>query len=148
VTLAAATLVLIPQGSAEGYEIPPHWDREMICSHPKLRIAYREECSAPPIEQPSTPTDDTRDTIRTDSVWDRLAQCESGGNWQINTGNGYYGGLQIGLPFWRAYGGREFAVFPHQATREEQIIVAERGRDAAGGYRPWPACSRRLGLPR
>ena len=53
-----------------------------------------------------------------DSDWDRLAQCEAGGNWQINTGNGYYGGLQFNAGTWRAYGGNEFAPLPHQATRE------------------------------
>ena len=81
-----------------------------------------------------------------DSVWDDLAQCESGGNWAINTGNGYYGGLQFSHGTWHGYGGGEFAEYPHEATREEQIIVAERLR-AARGYAPWPACRAKLGLP-
>jgi hypothetical protein len=80
------------------------------------------------------------------SVWDDLARCESGGNWAINTGNGYYGGLQFSLGTWQQYGGAEFAAYPHQATREEQIIVAERLR-AVRGYAPWPACRAKLGLP-
>jgi len=80
------------------------------------------------------------------SVWDDLARCESGGNWAINTGNGYYGGLQFSYDTWHGYGGGEFADYPHQATREEQIIVAERLR-AARGYAPWPACRDKLGLP-
>ena len=80
------------------------------------------------------------------SVWDDLARCESGGNWAINTGNGYYGGLQFSLGTWQGYGGGEFAEYPHQATREEQIIVAERLR-ASRGYAPWPACRAKLGLP-
>lgn len=80
------------------------------------------------------------------SVWDDLAQCESGGNWAINTGNGYYGGLQFSHPTWHAYGGGEFAEYPHQATREEQIAVAER-LHAARGFAPWPACRVKLGLP-
>jgi len=75
-------------------------------------------------------------------VWDRLAQCESGGNWRINTGNGFYGGLQFLPSTWRANGG---VGMPHQATREQQIAVAERLR-ARSGFAPWPACSRRLGL--
>jgi hypothetical protein len=79
-------------------------------------------------------------------VWDALAQCESSGNWAINTGNGYYGGLQFSLGTWNGYGGAEFAEYPHQATREEQIVVAERLR-AARGYQPWPACRAKLGLP-
>lgn len=78
------------------------------------------------------------------TVWDSLAQCESGGNWAINTGNGYYGGLQFNLGTWRAYGGTGY---PHQASRETQIAVATRLRDAAGGYGSWPSCSAKLGLP-
>jgi hypothetical protein len=81
-----------------------------------------------------------------DSVWDALAQCESGGNWAINSGNGYYGGLQFSHGTWHNYGGGEFADYAHEATREEQIIVAERLR-AARGYAPWPACRAELGLP-
>ena len=85
-------------------------------------------------------------TYAGDSVWDDLARCESGGNWAINTGNGYYGGLQFSLGTWQGYGGDEFAAYAHQATREEQITVAERLR-AARGYAPWPACRAKLGLP-
>ncbi len=79
------------------------------------------------------------------SAWDRLAQCESGGNWAINTGNGYYGGLQFNLGTWRSYGG---SGYPHQNSREQQIAVAERVRAASGGYGAWPHCSAQLGLPR
>jgi uncharacterized protein YabE (DUF348 family) len=79
------------------------------------------------------------------TVWDRLAQCESGGNWAINTGNGYYGGLQFSLGTWRAYGGPGL---PHQQSRETQIAIATKLRDAAGGYGAWPHCSSTLGLPR
>jgi hypothetical protein len=85
-------------------------------------------------------------TYSGDSVWDDLARCESSGNWAINTGNGYYGGLQFSVGTWNGYGGAEFAEYPHQATREEQITVAERLRDARG-YQPWPACRAKLGLP-
>ena len=85
-------------------------------------------------------------TYSGDSVWDDLAKCESGGNWSINTGNGYYGGLQFSYGTWHDYGGGEFADYPHQATRDEQIIVAERLRDDRG-YAPWPACRAKLGLP-
>jgi resuscitation-promoting factor RpfB len=79
------------------------------------------------------------------SVWDRLAQCESGGDWHINTGNGYYGGLQFNIGTWQANGG---SGRPDQASREEQIRVATRVRDNAGGYGAWPACAASLGLPR
>ena len=77
-----------------------------------------------------------------DSDWDRLAQCESGGNWGINTGNGYYGGLQFSASTWRAFGGTGM---PHQASKAEQIAVAERTL-AAQGWGAWPACSKKMGL--
>ena len=76
------------------------------------------------------------------SVWDRLARCESGGNWGTNTGNGYSGGLQFAPGTWRAHGGTGSA---HNASRAEQIRVAERVR-ASQGWGAWPACSARLGL--
>jgi uncharacterized protein YabE (DUF348 family) len=78
------------------------------------------------------------------TVWDQLAQCESGGNWAINSGNGYYGGLQFSLGTWQSYGGPGM---PHQQSRETQIMIAERVRAATGGYGSWPACSQSLGLP-
>jgi len=79
------------------------------------------------------------------TVWDDLAECESGGNWAINTGNGYFGGLQFLGSTWVAYGGREFAARADLATREQQIVVAERIREDVG-FRAWPACSRKYGL--
>ncbi|MDN4171587.1 transglycosylase family protein [Nocardioides sp. SOB77] len=78
------------------------------------------------------------------TVWDALAKCESGGNWAINTGNGYYGGLQFSLSTWHAYGGPGY---PHQQSRETQIAIAEKVRAATGGYGSWPHCSQSLGLP-
>ncbi len=78
------------------------------------------------------------------SVWDQLAQCEAGGNWAANTGNGYYGGLQFSLGTWQSYGGPGM---PHQQSRETQIAIAEKVRNASGGYGAWPACSQSLGLP-
>ena len=80
-----------------------------------------------------------------DSDWDRLAQCEAGGNWHINTGNGFYGGLQFNPQTWQANGGGEFAATADQASREQQIVVAERVL-ASQGWGAWPACSASLGL--
>jgi hypothetical protein len=77
-----------------------------------------------------------------DSTWDRLAHCESSGNWAINTGNGYSGGLQFSPRTWKAFGGIGLA---HHASREQQIAVAERVL-AKQGWGAWPACSRKLGL--
>jgi hypothetical protein len=81
----------------------------------------------------------------TTKTWDRLAECESGGNWHINSGNGYYGGLQFSAPTWRAFGGARFAFRADLASRPEQITIAEKVLDAQG-WGAWPACSRRLGL--
>ena len=74
----------------------------------------------------------------------RSPQCESGGNWAINTGNGYYGGLQFSLGTWHAYGGTGL---PSQHSRETQIAIATKLRDASGGYGAWPHCAAALGLP-
>jgi uncharacterized protein YabE (DUF348 family) len=81
------------------------------------------------------------------AVWDSLAQCEATGNWAINTGNGYYGGLQFDAQTWNAYGGAQYASLPHLASREQQIAVATKVRDARNGYSAWPACRSKLGLP-
>jgi resuscitation-promoting factor RpfB len=88
----------------------------------------------------------TAPAVGGDTVWDAIAQCESGGNWAINTGNGYYGGLQFLQSTWLSFGGGAYASLPSDASREEQIAIAEKVRDAAGGYSPWPACAASLGL--
>ncbi|OLT49287.1 transglycosylase [Saccharomonospora sp. CUA-673] len=80
------------------------------------------------------------------AVWDQLAECESGGDWSISTGNGYYGGLQFDKQTWDAYGGSQYAAYPHEASREQQIATATQVRDDRGGYSAWPACSSKLGL--
>jgi hypothetical protein len=109
--------------------------------------------------EPETPTDTTQDAGQDapevvvalptpayiNPVWDTLAYCESRGLWHINTGNGYYGGLQEDLPFWRRHGGLQYASRPDLASREAQISVARTGL-AVQGWAAWPACSRRLGL--
>ncbi|MEU6219793.1 transglycosylase family protein [Streptomyces sp. NPDC047022] len=77
-------------------------------------------------------------------VWDRIAQCESGGNWHINTGNGYYGGLQFSAGTWRAYGGTAYAPTADQASRGAQIAVAAKVQHAQG-WGAWPVCSGRAG---
>lgn len=87
-----------------------------------------------------------KSTVSGATVWDQLARCESGGNWAANSGNGYYGGLQFDRSTWSANGGGQFAPYPYQASREQQIAVAQRVHNARGNYRAWPACSARLGL--
>jgi hypothetical protein len=75
------------------------------------------------------------------ATWDALAQCESGGDWHINTGNGYYGGLQFSLGTWQAVGGTGF---PNEASRETQITMGQR-LYASSGWGAWPACTAQLG---
>ncbi|GGW29754.1 transglycosylase [Streptomyces lucensis JCM 4490] len=79
----------------------------------------------------------------TASQWDAVAQCESGGNWSINTGNGYYGGLQFSASTWAAYGGTQYAAQANQATKAQQIAVAEKVL-AAQGKGAWPVCGKGL----
>src|SRR5271168_1076649 len=78
-----------------------------------------------------------------DSEWDHVAACESGGNWGINTGNGYHGGLQFSQGTWASHGGGEYASSANQATRDQQIAVAERVL-ASQGRGAWPVCGRGL----
>ncbi|MEV3958581.1 transglycosylase family protein [Streptomyces albogriseolus] len=75
----------------------------------------------------------------TASEWDAVAQCESGGNWSINTGNGYYGGLQFSASTWAAYGGTQYAATADQATKAQQIEIAEKVL-AGQGKGAWPVC--------
>lgn len=77
--------------------------------------------------------------------WDRLAQCESGGRWHINTGNGYYGGLQFSRGTWKAYGGAKYASTADKATKAEQIKIAKK-LYAKRGLSPWPVCGRKPGV--
>jgi resuscitation-promoting factor RpfB len=83
-----------------------------------------------------------RPSVAGGGVWDKLAQCEAGGNWAINTGNGYYGGLQFSLGTWQAHGG---SGLPSDASREEQIAIGKKVQ-ASQGWGAWPSCTSRLGL--
>jgi hypothetical protein len=122
-----------------------HWYR----NDPEAAVAFLDTPEYAELEddQAAAPAPPAPSPARTESVsgggvWDRIAQCESGGNWSINTGNGYYGGLQFTLGSWRAAGG---SGMPHQASRSEQIRVAENLKDMQG-WGAWPACTRKLGL--
>ncbi|HSK37396.1 MAG TPA: transglycosylase family protein [Actinomycetota bacterium] len=123
---------------------------EKIKHRPLPALAVSRVVSAERSAAPATSSSSSRRSTATrsaaapasGSVWDRLAQCESGGNWGINTGNGYSGGLQFAPGTWAAHGGSGSA---HNASRAEQIRVAERVR-ASQGWGAWPACSSKLGL--
>lgn len=82
-------------------------------------------------------------TAATDGEWDTVARCESGGNWAINTGNGYQGGLQFSPSTWSGHGGGQYAPAANMATKEQQIAVAERVL-ASQGKGAWPVCGRGL----
>ncbi|MEU2874611.1 transglycosylase family protein [Streptomyces olivoreticuli] len=79
------------------------------------------------------------------STWDRVADCESSGNWQINTGNGYFGGLQFAQSTWDEFGGAQYAARADLATKEQQITIAEKVL-ASQGPAAWPVCSVKAGL--
>jgi hypothetical protein len=81
----------------------------------------------------------------TTQTWDRLAQCETGGDWAADYGNDLYGGLQLSPHTWKYYGGIQYTTRPDEATRPEQILVAQRLLGDAS-WKPWPVCSRKLHL--
>ncbi len=102
----------------------------------------REPTSQAPPAQSSTPSESPSAPSSSSTVWNQLAECESNGNWSINTGNGYYGGLQFSLSSWQAVGGEGY---PHQASKSEQILRGERLQQMQG-WGAWPACASKLGL--
>jgi hypothetical protein len=129
----AAVFVARSMGLADPVQLAPLADRradqEAIDAAARARALEEEER-----RQAATASSRER-------IWDDLARCESGGNWSINTGNGYYGGLQFSLASWRYVGGTGY---PHQHSRAEQIVRGERLLQRQG-WGAWPACSRKLG---
>ncbi|WP_433610846.1 transglycosylase family protein [Prescottella agglutinans] len=113
---------------------------------------HRQELSSsvvreatPAVVRVGTKAKPSAPSVASGSVWDSIAQCEATGNWSINTGNGYYGGLQFNQSTWAAYGGTQYAPRADLATREQQIAVAEKVQ-AAQGWGAWPGCTSKLGL--
>jgi hypothetical protein len=114
-------------------------------------VAERATAPAVRIPEPPRPRTPTAPTAPRPSVpapsagndWDAVAMCESGGNWSINTGNGYYGGLQFSQSTWEAYGGLRYAPRADLATKAEQIAIAEKVLDGQGPG-AWPTCGRLL----
>ncbi len=78
------------------------------------------------------------------SKWEALAECESGNDWSINTGNGFYGGLQFTPQTWAGFGGTQYAPQANQATKEQQIEIAKKVQEVQG-WGAWPACTSKLG---
>jgi len=81
----------------------------------------------------------------TTAQWDRVAQCESGGNWSADTGNGYYGGLQFAASTWNGFGGDKYAQLASDASKQQQITIADKVL-AAQGWGAWPVCSQQAGV--
>lgn len=125
----------------------------LLFTHSLAGDAIADETAPAIASTPEAPTSEDAGTIVTDSappeppytVWDRLATCESGGDWHSHVNPIYKGGLQFDGPTWARYGGRRYAWRADYASRAEQIAVAERTL-AVQGWGAWPACSRRLGL--
>lgn len=141
-----------------------------------VEVSGGSEISGPPIEATTTTTVTATTTTSTTSTtsttvpkpveivaddvdvpvfrndhadrWDQLAQCEAGGDWASNTGNGFGGGLQFmhqpNYSTWLSFGGGEYAADPWDASREQQIVVAEKVL-ASSGWKAWPGCSRKFG---
>jgi hypothetical protein len=119
-------------------------DAQVAAAEQARERAARAARPAPgPPRAESIPHDDgLNPAIPHGSVWDRLAACESGGNWAANTGNGYYGGLQFSVRSWAWVGGTGL---PHEHSRATQIAMGERLL-ARQGWGAWPSCSRKLRL--
>ena len=100
---------------------------------------------APAIVRVGTKPEPQVPAVSNGSTWDAIAHCEATGNWAINTGNGFYGGLQFTQGTWAGFGGTEYAPRADLATREQQIAVAEKVQ-AAQGWGAWPACTSKLGM--
>ena len=126
------------RAALDHYLVPPPPAPAPVAAIPVVATPVSVATSAAPSAAPSP-------AVATGSVWDRLAQCEASGNWAAHTGNGFSGGLQFVNSTWTGFGGGAYAPQAWQASREQQIAVAERVL-ASSGWGAWPACSRKLGL--
>jgi hypothetical protein len=136
-----AAVALAPETvttAASTAELPPEPPSVAVVTTPATRGTARQVT-------PTVPPPSTLPPVAHYDTWLRLAECESGGNWAINTGNGYYGGLQFSLTSWRAVDGDLYASRPDLATPLQQMSAAERLL-AIQGWGAWPTCSRKLGL--
>ena len=92
----------------------------------------------------SAPSSAAAPSVEKTSTWDKLAHCESTGDWAADTGNGFKGGLQFTRSTWKRFGGTQYAPTADQASRSEQIEVAKKVQDEQG-WKAWPACTEKLG---
>ncbi|ASN40216.1 cell wall function protein [Arthrobacter sp. 7749] len=112
---------------------------------PKPKVEAKTESNSGSDSESKSEPKKTSTPGSVSASWAALAKCESGGNWSINTGNGYYGGLQFSASSWLGAGGGKYAPLPHLASPSEQVATAEKLR-ANGGWGHWPHCSSKLGL--
>jgi hypothetical protein len=138
IAAVAVTIGALAPGSASSESLPPMPPIEAGVATAVALRGLMIQLEPSPQKDPWPDIPDTPD----DETWDRVAQCESGGRWDINTSNGYYGGLQFTLSSWRAVGGTGY---PHQASRDEQIYRADRLWEIQG-WNAWPACAAKLGF--
>ena len=132
--------VVLKNGKKESEEVI----KDEVVVGPKPAIIARGTKQAEPEPQGGN-SGAAAPAVADGSVWDSIAQCESTGNWSINTGNGFSGGLQFAPSTWAGFGGTEYAPEAWQATREQQIAVAQKVQ-ASQGWGAWPACTAKLGL--
>ncbi|MFF8954622.1 transglycosylase family protein [Streptomyces sp. NPDC014894] len=157
---AAALLALVPQSGAEAMPSPPPvplgaearplgTDPAPAGTDPVPLDTVPAPDGTHPVPLGTDPAPDGTETApacaATGWPWNCVAECESGGNWRANTGNGYYGGLQFWQPTWEEHGGLAHAPRADLATREQQITVAEEVLRTQG-WGAWPTCSKRYGL--
>lgn len=144
------TLASIGQQTGHQWQDLCAWNRDQIndCNVIQvgwhLRLFAPNGAQTPPVngQHGSEGTYNGRTPVET---WERLAQCESGGDWYINTGNGYYGGVQFSHGTWQAYGGGQFANNAHLTGKFNQMTIAQRTLDGQG-WGAWPHCSREIGM--
>lgn len=136
-----ATQVLSKQGESQNIKQENNWYQETILSVRRDAEPDTTHKLSSAVATP-TPTPITIIDSNSNNVWEKLAQCEARGNWSIDTGNGYYGGLQFNMSAWNGAGGTGN---PAQASKDEQIM---RGKilQERRGWSPWSNCSRKLGL--
>ncbi|MEU6698854.1 transglycosylase family protein [Pseudonocardia sp. NPDC046786] len=96
------------------------------------------------VAAPSSPSAPSAPSVEQTDTWDQLAHCESTGNWDADTGNGFTGGLQFTPSTWEEFGGTQYAASAHQASKSQQIAVAKKVQDQQG-WKAWPACTKKLG---
>jgi hypothetical protein len=149
VTIAAAPTTTAAPPAAEAAVVPPRPATTTTVAPARkvatLRTTPTTQAPPPPptTTPPPPPAATTANGDPNDPAsWDRMAQCEAGGNWAANTGNGYFGGLQFSLSTWRSYGGTGY---PHEASKATQIAIGKK-LQAAKGWSAWPGCARKLGF--